>query len=134
MPIISYILPEVFLSFMMMISLMFGVFIKNSFKIVNKITILSLFFTLALVINLKDSEILIFNQSFVLDDFSLYMKSITLIFCILILIASNDYIINLKLNKFEYPIIIISSILGMMVMISSSILPVATQNPCPIPG
>ena len=63
MSVISYILPEVFLFFMMVGTLMFGAFISNSFKIVNKITILSLFFTLALVINLNNTETLIFNES-----------------------------------------------------------------------
>ena len=32
---------------------------------------------------------------------------------------SNDYIKILKINKFEYPILILTSVLGMMIMISS---------------
>ena len=47
------------------------------------------------------------------------MKILTTISCIFILIISNDYIKNTKINKFEYPILILTSVLGMMIMISS---------------
>jgi len=51
MQTIVYILPEIFLSLAIMFLLMLGVFIKKSFKLVNLLTILSLLFAIALVLN-----------------------------------------------------------------------------------
>ena len=51
MQTIVYILPEIFLSLAIMFLLMLGVFIKKSFKLVYLLTILSLIFAIALVLN-----------------------------------------------------------------------------------
>ena len=47
------------------------------------------------------------------------MKILTLLFCMLVLLASRDYLKINKIDKMEYPIIILSSTLGMLIMISS---------------
>ena len=57
MQTIVYILPELFLSIMIMLLLMLGVFIKKSFKLVYLLTILSLIFAIALVLNQPDEII-----------------------------------------------------------------------------
>ena len=51
MQTIIYILPELFLSLMIMFLLILGVFIKKSFKLVNLLSILSLIFAIVLVLN-----------------------------------------------------------------------------------
>jgi len=51
MQTIVYILPELFLSITVMFLLMLGVFIKKSFKLVYLLTILSLIFAIALILN-----------------------------------------------------------------------------------
>ena len=56
MQILQNILPELFLSVSIMFLLMMGSFIKNSFKIVNKLTIIFLIFLLLLVLNQSDEE------------------------------------------------------------------------------
>ena len=58
---IAYILPELFLSLVIMILLMTGVFIKKSFKLVNFLTLLSLIFAIVLVLNQADEYIKIFD-------------------------------------------------------------------------
>ena len=63
MQIIIYILPELFLSITIMLLLMIGVFVKKSFKLVHLLTILSLLFALALVLNQQSDIIKIFNDS-----------------------------------------------------------------------
>ena len=62
MQTIIYILPELFLSLAVMSLLMIGVFINKSFKLVYMLSILSLFFAIALVINQPDDVIKIFNS------------------------------------------------------------------------
>ena len=51
MQTITYILPEIFLSISVMSLLMIGVFVKNSFKLVNLLTMACLIFAIALIIN-----------------------------------------------------------------------------------
>ena len=99
MQIIFYILPELFLSIAIMTFLMIGVFIKKSFKLIHLLTILTLIFTTVLIINQPNEIIKIFNNSFIIDKFSIFMKILTLLFCMLVLLASRDY---LKINKIDY--------------------------------
>ena len=119
MQIIQHILPEIFLSISIMIILMLGVFIKKSYKLVNNLIILSLIFTTLLIFQQQNELVKIFNDNYIIDNLSVFMKILTTVSCIFILIISKDYIKNIGLNKFEYPILILSSVLGMLIMISS---------------
>ena len=119
MQIIIYILPELFLSLAIMSLLMIGVFIKKGFKLVNLLTILSLIFAITLTLNQSSEIIKIFNESYIIDKLSIFMKVLTLLFCIFVLVSSKDYIKSNKIDKIEYPIIILSATLGMILMISS---------------
>ena len=47
------------------------------------------------------------------------MKVLTFLFCLFVLLSSQDYIKKSKIDKIEYPIIILASTLGMLIMISS---------------
>ena len=116
---ITYILPELFLSVSIMTLLMVGVFVKRSFKLVNLLTILSLVFAIILVLNQPSESIKIFNESYIIDRFSIFMKALTLLFCFFVILSSKDYVKNNNIDKIEYPIIILASTLGMLLMISS---------------
>tara|TARA_Y100000590_G_scaffold168189_1_gene192378 strand:- start:89 stop:1438 length:1350 start_codon:yes stop_codon:yes gene_type:complete len=98
---------------------MLGVFIKKSFNLVHLLTILSLIFAMALVFNQPEEIIKIFNENYIIDKLSATMKILTLFFSLFILIVSKDYLKRNGINKIEYPIIILSSTLGMIIMISS---------------
>ena len=89
---IIYILPEIFLSASIMLFLMMGVFIKKSFNLVMLLTILSLIFAIVLVLNQPDETIKIFNKSYIIDKLSIFMKVLTLLFCLFVLLLSKDYI------------------------------------------
>jgi len=119
MQTIIYILPELFLSLSIMTLLILGVFIKKSFKIINALTILSLIFGIVLVLNQPQDVIKIFNDSYIIDELSIFMKVLTLLFCLFILLTSADYVKRTNTDKIEYPILIMSSTLGMLLMISS---------------
>ena len=114
-----YILPELFLSVAIMSLLMLGVFIKKSFKLVSLLTISSLAFAIILVLNQPNEMVKIFNDSYIIDKLSIFMKVLTLLFCLFVLLSSKDYIKNNDIDKIEYPIIILASTLGMILMISS---------------
>ena len=119
MYILQNILPEIFLSLSVMFFLIVGVFFKNSFKLINSLSILSLIFAFLLVLNQSVEISMSFNNSYIVDKFSIFMKILTLISSALILIVSNNYLKNVGIDKFEYPILILTSVLGMMIMISS---------------
>ena len=116
---IFFILPELFLSLSIMFLLMLGVFIKKSFKLVNFLSILILIFTSALVLNQPSEIIKIFNESYIIDQLSIFMKVLTLLFCLFVLLTSSEYIKKSGIDKIEYPVIVLASTLGMILMISS---------------
>ena len=119
MQTIIYILPELFLSLAIMSLLMVGAFIKKSFKLVNLLTIFSLIFAIILLLNQPSEIIKIFNESYIIDRLSIFMKVLTLLFCLFVLLSSKDYVKTTSIDKIEYPIIILASTLGMILMISS---------------
>tara|TARA_Y100000590_G_scaffold373819_1_gene437884 strand:- start:1608 stop:3020 length:1413 start_codon:yes stop_codon:yes gene_type:complete len=116
---IIHILPEIFLSLSVMTLLMLGVFIKKSFKLINLLTILSLLFSIILVLNQPNEIIKVFNDSYVIDKLSIFMKVLTLLFCLFVLLTSSEYIKKSGIDKIEYPVIVLASTLGMILMISS---------------
>ena len=116
---IPYILPELFLFLSVMFLLMVGVFLKKSFKIVYYSTIFVLIFSTVLVINQPDQVIKVFNGSYIIDKFSIFMKILTLLSCVFVLLISKEYLKINKIDKMEYPIIVLASVLGMILMISS---------------
>ena len=114
-----YILPELFLSFATMLLLMIGVFVKKSFKLVHLLTTFVIIFSTVLVINQPNEIVKIFNESYIIDQFSIIMKVLVLLFSLFVLISSKEYINITNINKIEYLVIILSSLLGMFLMISS---------------
>jgi len=120
MILIKYLVPEVFLSLSIFSLLMIGVFVKNSFNLIYKLSIFLIFLLILIVLNTDGETIKIFKESFVSDNFSLFAKLLILISSFFILIISKKYIVDIKNNKFEYPIIVLLSILGMFFMVSSN--------------
>ena len=119
MQTLLYILPELFISLSVMFLLMLGVFIKKSYKIVRSATVIILIFAIILVLNQPNEVIKVFNNSYIIDSFSIFMKVLTFLFCIAVLLISKDYIKNNQMEKIEYPILILAATLGMILMISS---------------
>ena len=118
---IDLIFPEIFLSLSIMFLLILGVFKKNSENLVYNLSVITLIVLLALVVNLFSiSETFIFNESYKIDNLSSFMKTLTIVSAIFVMISSSTYLKSLKILKIEYPILVLSSILGMMVMISSN--------------
>ena len=112
-------LPEIFLFLSTCILLMLGVFLKNSYNVIFKISVLILIVT-ALIVFKDINQNGFFLKAFIKDFFSSYIKILILVSSALILISSQQYIKDNKISKFEYPIIILLSILGMMFMVSSN--------------
>tara|TARA_E500000178_G_scaffold241651_1_gene238117 strand:+ start:864 stop:2282 length:1419 start_codon:yes stop_codon:yes gene_type:complete len=119
---LELIFPEIFLSLSIMFLLILGVFKKNSSKIIHNISLLVLLITAVITFNetVSINRSTLFNQSIVIDYLSSFMKIITLIAAFVVLLISSNYLRTFKIFKIEYPILILSSVLGMMIMISSN--------------
>ena len=117
---INFIFPEIFISISIMFLLIFGVFKKNSSSIVYLLTIITLIIALGLIINFpQDQEINLFNNSYKIDQLSIFMKVITIVAGIFVLVSSYNYTKLEKISNIEYSILILCSILGMLVMIGA---------------
>ena len=119
---LELVLPEVFISISIMFLLIFGVFKNNSSKLIQNISSIVLLITAVIIFNetLSVEEIKIFNNSVTIDYLSSIMKIITSIAAFVALVISSNYLKVYKIFKIEYPILILSSVLGMMIMISSN--------------
>ena len=117
---LNILFPEIFLSLSIFSILMLGVFIKKSFNLIFNLSSLIIIITLAIIFNNTSSTEKIFLDSFVRDKFSNFFKILILISSLFVLNSSKNFIIDNKLDKFEYPIIILISILGMFFMVSSN--------------
>ena len=118
---LSLILPEIFISLAIMLFLIIGVFKKGSSSLIYNLTTISLVILLAILLNLNSAqETSLFNESYKIDSLSNFMKIIMIISGIFVMLASSKYLQIIKISKIEYPVLVLSAILGMMVMISSN--------------
>ena len=119
---LNLILPELFISLSIMFLLILGVYKKEGTKLTFNISLLVLLITAIITFNetFAISRTTLFNDSVVIDYMASLMKIITLLGAFLALIISSSYLKTFKIFKIEYPILILSSVLGMMVMISSN--------------
>ena len=117
---LNIMLPEIFLSLSVFSVLMIGVFVKNSFNLIFNLSSLIILITISIILTSPNSEEKIFLDSFIRDPFSNYFKILILLSSLFVLNSSKNFIIDNKLDKFEYPIIILLSILGMFFMVSSN--------------
>ena len=117
---INTLYPEVFLSLGIMSVLMIGVFTKNSYNLVNRLCLSILLITTAIIFNSLDYSEKVFLGSFSKDKFSDFIKILILVSSIFVLSTTQNFINNVKISKFEYPILILLSILGMFFMVSAN--------------
>ena len=117
-------LPEIFLSLWILILIPLGVFSGGSllsrqsyFSIFSFIGLLG---TLIILLSGDFKSARAFNDLIVVDKLAIYMKFLVLLGGILVLTISERYRSLEKLYFFEYPVLILFSILGMFIMISSN--------------
>ena len=117
---LNILLPEIFLTLSIFSILMIGVFIKESFNLIFNLSSAIILFTIAIILNSSNEIEKIFLDSFIRDSFSNFFKILILIASLFVLNTSKVFITDNKIGKFEYPIIILLSILGMFFMVSSN--------------
>ena len=112
---------EIFLSLSIMALLLIGVYKKNSTNIIYNLSVVSLLIMLILNLNLFNSkDETLFGNGYKIDFMSSFMKLLITISGIFVMLSSSRYLKVIKIFKIEYPILLLSSILGMLIMISSN--------------
>nr|YP_009446459.1 NADH dehydrogenase subunit 2 [Ancoracysta twista]ATY40947.1 NADH dehydrogenase subunit 2 [Ancoracysta twista] len=121
------VLPELFLTTVIIYLLCYGIFYTSSKEykypiLIRPIAWLSLqtfFISVLLTINNPFDFIVVFNNLLLVDSFTSSVKVIILASAATSILISLDYLDKNKINAFEYIVIKLLAILGMMLMVSA---------------
>jgi NADH-quinone oxidoreductase subunit N len=116
----NLIIPEIFLSLSIFITLLIGVFFKNSYNLVTNITYVIIACLLLIIFNSFNESGNLFFNSFVSNSFINFFKILILLGTFFVLLITQNFIKETKINYFEYPLLLLFSVLGMFFMISSN--------------
>ena len=119
--ILTVALPEIIVLISAMSVLLLGVFFKNKnatslFGITQLTLLIAAYFTSQLPI---ESKLLAFNDMFVADSLSLYLKLLSYFGLSLVLIYSRDYLLKKNLLNGEFFSLVLFALLGINLIISS---------------
>ena len=114
------ILPEFILFISGMLLLMYGAFVKNkNSSNLNILTLLTIFIASISLLFVPDKSS-IASSTFINSLLTKYIKLFILILSFLVIYISSNYLKKNQIYFFEYPVLLIFSILGMLVMISAN--------------
>src|SRR5215470_1628257 len=114
------VLPELVLATGAMVLLMLGAYRgQDTTRAVTWLSVALLFVTGVLVLMLPSGKLTTFGGSFLVDDFARFLKVLALIGSAATLILSTEFLSDPSRRIFEYPILVLLSTLGMMVLISA---------------
>jgi NADH-quinone oxidoreductase subunit N len=114
------VLPELVLATGAMVLLMLGAYRgQDTTRTVTWLSIALLVVTGMLELMLPAGKLTTFGGSFIVDDFARFLKVLALIGSAATLILSAEFLSNPSSRIFEYPILVLLSTLGMMVLISA---------------
>ena len=115
------VLPEIALALGAMFLLMAGVVLgERSAALINSTAILLLIVVAVLVVWVPGGRHVLFNGSFVVDDFARFFKVLALTGSTGALLLSLDYLYAERQEKFEYGILFLLATLGMLMLISAA--------------
>ena len=117
---LNLIVPEIFLSLSIFITLIVGVFVKNSYNLVTNITYVIIISLLLIIFKTFSDSGNLFSNSFVTNSFTNFFKILILLGTLFVMLITQDFIKEMKINYFEYPLLLLFSVLGMFFMISSN--------------
>ncbi|GJE59715.1 NADH-quinone oxidoreductase subunit NuoN [Methylobacterium trifolii] len=122
LPSLTPLLPELVLAVGVMVLILYGSFRgERSVEGVNVGALLLLLLALFLVMSQPaGTKVTTLSGAFVQDAFSKVMKSLVLLGSAATILLSRDYFQRAKIDRFEFPILIVLCTIGMMVMVSAN--------------
>ncbi len=116
----QHFLPETILSVGVFVLLIIGAWRgEKGFGLVDEMTVALLGLAILSIVLSSKPDMAVFDGAFMDDGFSRFMKVLALIGAMASVLMSVDYLQRSGLEKFEYPLLIILSTLGMMLLISA---------------
>ncbi|MDH3738827.1 MAG: NADH-quinone oxidoreductase subunit NuoN [Alphaproteobacteria bacterium] len=113
--------PEIFVAITTMLLLMFGVFKGNqSARLISWLGVGVMFIAAVLVLSGPAGRAVAFNDLFVVDDFANFAKVLLLLGAALTLILAMPFNAREGIPQFEFPVLILFAVLGMMMMVSAN--------------
>ena len=120
LPIMAPALPEIVMGAGALLLVLLGaVSGEKSYGLVRGLTLLVLVVAGVLVVSGGGQTVEAFGGSFISDRFSQFMKLTTLIGSAAALLLSDAYLVSTKRRAFEFPLLVLISTIGMMLMISA---------------
>lgn len=120
LPNLAMAAPEIWLALGSMVLLMVGVFSgRNATTLVTGLSLALLVIAGISVYQIEDNGYAL-QSAFIMDPFARFMKILALIGSALTIAMSINYMRREQFEKFEYPILVLLSTTGMMLMISSA--------------
>jgi NADH-quinone oxidoreductase subunit N len=116
------IMPELTLALGSMLLLMYGVFFGERNVVSTTIMAVGILLIAAyyVVAGPGDARALAFGGTVVVDPFSRFLKLLILGASAVSLVISLEFLKNEKLEKFEYPVLVVLAVLGMLIMVSAN--------------
>ena len=118
---LNIIFPEIFLSVYAMVALL-GVVYTSKDELAKRVTWLTAFIFILvafLIIFSEEKTEIAFGGMFIDDAFSRFSKIIILLSAAVVLVMGQEYMSRRGFLRFEYPLIVTLSVVGMMVMVSA---------------
>jgi len=114
-------LPEIILAVGVLMLILFGSFRgERSAALVTIGSLALLFVAFVAVLLLPTSRTVTMGGSFIVDGFAKYMKLLVLLGSAATIALSTDYLRREGIDRFEYPILILLSTIGSMMMVSAN--------------
>ena len=122
LPNLTPAIPEIFLAIASMLLLMLGVYSrkKNAMTTVTYGSVIILILTILFVSLATEGRATTFAGAFVTDTFAVYVKALVLLAATVAILMSREYLANQGIDRFEFPILIVLSSLGMIMMVSAN--------------
>ncbi|MCJ2083998.1 NADH-quinone oxidoreductase subunit NuoN [Methylobacterium sp. J-090] len=114
-------LPELILGVGVLVLILYGSFRgERSAEGVNVGALLLLILALFVVMSQSGTKVTTLNGAFIVDGFSKVMKALILLGSAASILLSRDYFQRERIDRFEFPILIVLCTLGMLVMASAN--------------
>lgn len=118
---LMYLLPELFLTLGSMGLLLYSV-LRRQLSVINTVNIAAIFllFTVGILLPSSTQTVSLFSGQLSNDIFSQYLKIAILICSVLVLMSTRSTLYSDHIYQSEYPVLIMLSLIGMMIMVSST--------------
>lgn len=115
------VLPELTLAAGALVLLMIGAFSGHrSLAVINTLSLLLIAAVAVMIVTMQPGRHIAFGGSFIVDDFARFLKILALAASAAAIVLSFDYLRAEQQQKFEYPVLILLSTVGMMMLISAN--------------